>query len=140
MNGRLDTLQAAILIEKLAIFDEELELRQQVADRYTAGLKDIAQTPAVTAGATSVWAQYTLWLEHRDAVAAHLKRQGIPTAIYYPKPLHRQTAYRNFPVVTGGLSRSEEAASGVLSLPMHPYLEPATQDRIIAAVRDAAAH
>ena len=124
MNGRLDTLQAAILIEKLAVFDDELSLRCQVVDQYNAGLHDVAQVPVVIPGASSAWAQYTLWIDDRDAVAAKLKQAGIPTAVYYPKPLHLQTAYRNFPVVTGGLRCSKEgAAKRVLSIPMHPYLD-----------------
>ncbi|MGA7790054.1 MAG: DegT/DnrJ/EryC1/StrS family aminotransferase, partial [Xanthobacteraceae bacterium] len=90
---------------------------------------------------TSVWAQYTLRLEpgRRDPLGAALKTQGIPTAIYYAKPLHRQAAYRGFPVVDGGLPVSEQLAEEVISLPMHAYLEPPVQDRIIEAVRRALA-
>lgn len=137
MNGRLDTIQAAILLEKIGIFDDEVRLRQQVAARYDSGLRDIVEVPALVEGATSVWAQYTLVLDDRDVVAAKLKEQGIPTAIYYPRPLHRQTAYQDFPMAPGGLPVSEELSGRVLSLPMHPYLEAATQDRIIASVRAA---
>lgn len=135
INGRLDTLQAAILIEKLRLFPEEIETRQRVAARYTEGLKDIAKTPRVAAGGVSAWAQYTLRMEGRDAVAARLKEHNVPTAVYYPKPLHQQTAYRRFPTAPGGLLVSEQLAKEVLSLPMHPYLEPETQDFIIEAVR-----
>ena len=137
MNGRLDTIQAAILLEKIGIFDDEVRLRQQVAARYDSGLRDIVEVPALVEGATSVWAQYTLVLDDRDVVAAKLKEQGIPTAIYYPRPLHRQTAYQDFPMAPGGLPVSEELSGRVLSLPMHPYLDAATQDRIIAALVDA---
>ncbi|MCH8187374.1 MAG: DegT/DnrJ/EryC1/StrS aminotransferase family protein [Proteobacteria bacterium] len=137
MNGRLDTIQAAILLEKIGIFDDEVRLRQQVAARYDSGLRDIVEVPALVEGATSVWAQYTLVLDDRDVVAAKLKERGIPTAIYYPRPLHRQTAYQDFPMAPGGLPVSEELSGRVLSLPMHPYLEAATQDRIIASVRAA---
>jgi dTDP-4-amino-4,6-dideoxygalactose transaminase len=95
----------------------------------------------VAAGNTSVWAQYTLRVPggHRDGLAAALKARGVPTAIYYPKPLHRQTAYRHFPVAEGGLPVSERLSAEVVSLPMHPYLDEATQARIIAAVGDAMA-
>jgi dTDP-4-amino-4,6-dideoxygalactose transaminase len=140
INGRLDTLQAAVLLEKLAIFEDEIALRQRVAARYNELLAGHAIVPAVMPGATSVWAQYTLRFKpgRRDAVAAALKAEGIPTAIYYPKPLHQQTAYRHFPVAGGELPVSDRLAGEVLSLPMHPYLDEATQDRIVAAVKRAA--
>jgi len=137
INGRLDTLQAAILLEKLAIFADELEARQRIAERYNAALEDIAGVPRLMDGATSSWAQYTIRIEGRDAIAARLKEQGIPTAIYYPIPLHRQTGYLDYPAAPGGLPVSERLAGEVLSLPMHPYLEPDVQDRIVAAVREA---
>ncbi|HKI97049.1 MAG TPA: DegT/DnrJ/EryC1/StrS family aminotransferase [bacterium] len=137
LNGRLDTLQAAILLEKLSIFEDELVARQRIADRYNAALEDIATVPRVMPGATSSWAQYTIRLANRDGVAAHLKSQGIPTAIYYPIPLHKQTGYAHYPAAPGGLPVSEQLAAEVLSLPMHPYLEPDVQDRIVAAVREA---
>jgi dTDP-4-amino-4,6-dideoxygalactose transaminase len=139
VNGRCDTLQAAILLEKLAIFEEEIARRQRVADRYNDALADIAQTPVVAAGSTSVWAQYTIRLNNRDHVAAQLKESGVPTAIYYPIPLHRQVAYQGFPTAPGGLPVSEKLAGEVLSLPMHPYLSKADQDMIIAAVTNAVA-
>lgn len=137
MNGRLDTMQAAILIEKMKIFDEEIELRDKVYKRYNAALKDVAGVPAIIEGGTSVWAQYTITVPDRDGVAAKLKTAGVPTAIYYPKPLHQQTAYKHYPVAPGGLPFSDDLAGEVLSLPMHPYLDEATQDRIIAAVKAA---
>ena len=138
-TSRLDTIQAAVLIEKLKIFPDEISARDAVARRYAEGLKDIVTVPLVPAGCTSVWAQYTIRVAggRRDALAAALKAQGIPTAIYYPKPLHRQQAYRQFPSVEGGLAVSERLADEVISLPMHAYLDHATQDRIIAAVRGA---
>ncbi|MBV9079254.1 MAG: DegT/DnrJ/EryC1/StrS aminotransferase family protein [Methylobacteriaceae bacterium] len=141
MNGRLDTIQAAILIEKLKIFEDEIARRDAVASRYEVGLSDVARTPQVAAGNTSVWAQYTIRVapERRDALAADLKGAGIPTAIYYPKPLHRQTAYRAYPVAGNGLPVSDALAAEVISLPMHPYLEPDLQDRIVDAVRAALA-
>lgn len=137
LNSRLDTLQAAILIEKLAIFEEEIEARNVVAERYTTALADLVKVPRVIDGARSIWAQYTLLLRDRDVVAAKLKAEGIPTAIYYPRPLHQQTAYRHLPTAPEGLPVSEGLSQQVLSLPMHPYLDKATQDRIVAAVRNA---
>jgi dTDP-4-amino-4,6-dideoxygalactose transaminase len=136
-NARLDTLQAAILLEKLKIFPDEVEARAGVARRYAEGLGDIVQVPRLIPGASSVWAQYTLVLRERDQVQAALKAQGIPTQIYYPRPLNRQTAYRAFPSAPGGTSVSDRLSMSVLSLPMHPYLKPDVQDRIIAAVRNA---
>ncbi len=139
VTGRLDTIQAAVLIEKLKIFPEEIAARQAVAARYAEGLADVAITPRTGNESTSVWAQYTIRLApgRRDALGAALKAEGIPTAIYYAKPLHRQAAYRDFPVVDGGLPVCEQLAEEVISLPMHAYLEPAVQDRVIAAVRRA---
>ena len=141
MNGRLDTLQAAILIEKLEIFPDEIAARQAVAARYSTALGDVAVVPMVPEGSTSVWAQYTLRVDggRRDGLAARLKSEAIPTAIYYPKPLHRQTAYRDFPAAGGALPVSDRLAGEVISLPMHPYLEPDVQDRIVDAVRLALA-
>jgi dTDP-4-amino-4,6-dideoxygalactose transaminase len=133
-NGRLDTIQAAILIEKLKIFSDEIVARDRVAARYAEGLAKVCTPPAVADESTSVWAQYTIRIAERDKVAGRLKELGVPTAIYYPKPLHRQTAYKNYPVAGNGLAVSDKLAEEVLSLPMHPYLEPDTQDRIIAGV------
>ena len=138
MNSRLDTIQAAILLEKLAIFRDEIALRQAVAARYHDGLAGAATLPALRNGATSVWAQFTLRVPQgrRQAFMADLKAQGIPTAIYYPKPLHRQTAYRHFPIAGNELPLSDTLADEVVALPMHPYLDEAAQASIIAAVRD----
>ncbi len=141
ITGRLDTIQAAVLIEKLKIFPEEIVMRNQVAARYAEGLGDVAIVPCTGNESTSVWAQYTIRLAsgRRDSLAAALKAEGIPTAIYYVKPLHRQQAYRGFPVADGGLPVSERLAEEVISLPMHAYLEAPVQDRIIDAVRRALA-
>ena len=125
-----------MLIEKLKIFPDEIEARDRVAQRYNERLRDVADVPGTPEGLTSTWAQYTLRLANRDAVAALLKERGVPTAIYYPKPLHQQTAYRDFPVAGNGLPVSERLAGEVLSLPMHPYLEPDLQDWIIETVAD----
>ena len=138
MNSRLDTLQAAILIEKLAIFADEIAQRNVVAARYNERLAAYVGVPAVIAGGVSTWAQYTIEADDRDALGAHLKTRGVPTAAYYPKPLHLQTAYRDFPVAGNGLPVSEAKAARVISLPMHPYLDEATQDLIVAAVAEFA--
>lgn len=139
LTSRLDTIQAAILSEKLKIFPDEIRAREQAAQRYAQGLGDVADVPKVAPGFTSVWAQYTIRISggRRDKVAAQLKAEGIPTAIYYPIPLHRQQAYRHYPAGAGGLAVSDRLAAEVLSLPMHAYLDAATQDRIIDAVRRA---
>jgi len=139
LNGRLDTIQAAVLMEKLRIFPEEILARERVARRYSAGLADVAIVPRLASGSTSVWAQYTIRLAsgRRDGLAAALKAQGIPTAVHYPVPLHRQQPYQHFPIALGGAPVSERLAEEVISLPMHAYLDETTQDRIIEAVRRA---
>lgn len=137
MNGRLDTLQAAILMEKLAIFPDEIEARQRVADRYSQRLSNAVEVPELIEGATSVWAQYTIQVDERDLLAESCKAAGIPTAVYYPIPLSRQSAYGHFPAAPGGAPVSELLSNRVLSLPMHPYLDEATQDRISTVIRDA---
>jgi dTDP-4-amino-4,6-dideoxygalactose transaminase len=141
ITGRLDTIQAAVLIEKLKIFPDEIAARNQVAKRYNAGLADVALVPQVADGLTSVWAQYTIRLKPgmRDKLAADLKAQGIPTAIYYPRPLHKLAAYTSFPLAEGGVPVCEKLADEVISLPMHAYLDAPVQDRIIAAVKRALA-
>ena len=135
MNSRLDTLQAAILSCKLDIFADEIDKRQIVAARYAEALGNKVITPTVPSDCVSVWAQYTIRIPRgqRDAVAARLKEAGIPSAIYYPRPLHRQTAYRHFPSA-GSLAVSDRLSGEVLSLPMHPYLDEAAQARIVAAL------
>jgi dTDP-4-amino-4,6-dideoxygalactose transaminase len=139
LASRLDTIQAAILSEKLKIFASEIEARDEVARRYAQGLADVVTVPTVPAGSTSVWAQYTIRLPagRREAFAAALKAEGIPTAVYYPIPLHRQQAYKHYPVGQGGVAVSERLAAEVISLPMHAYLDAPTQDRVIDAVRRA---
>ena len=139
LASRLDTMQAAILIEKLKIFPDEIDARNAIARRYNEGFSDVAIVPAVPPGMTSVWAQYTIRVQggRRDALAAELKAERIPTAIYYPIPLHRQQAYKQYPVGKGGVAVSDRLADEVISLPMHAYLDPPTQDRIIDATRRA---
>jgi dTDP-4-amino-4,6-dideoxygalactose transaminase len=129
--------QAAVLIEAEAVSDE-IVARQRIA-AVIPRRSPIATVPTISHGTTSVWAQYTPRLagRRRDALAAALKRQGIPTAIYYPIPLHRQAPYEHFPVAEGGAPVSERLAEEVISLPMHAYLDATTQERIIEAVRSA---
>jgi len=139
LASRLDTIQAAILIEKLKIFPDEIDARNRIANRYSEGLGDVVVVPRVPAGYVSVWAQYTIRVVsgRRDALAAALKAEGVPTAIYYPIPLHRQQAYKHYPVGKGGVAVSDKLAAEVISLPMHAYLDAATQDRIVDATRRA---
>jgi dTDP-4-amino-4,6-dideoxygalactose transaminase len=141
MNSRLDSLQAAVLIEKLAIFEEELELRQLVADRYKAGLADLADRvipPTIIGDATSAWALYTVRIrdDRRDAVQGALADVGIPSVVYYPKPLHRQPAYAECPQARD-LGVAESLGGEVLSLPMHPYLDAEVQNVVVESVRRA---
>jgi len=141
LASRLDTIQAAVLSEKLKIFPEEIAARDLIARRYADALKDVVTVPTVPAGLQSVWAQYTIRLAggRRDTFAAALKADGIPTAIYYPIPLHRQAAYKHYPAGRAGLAVSDRLAGEVISLPMHPYLDEPTQARIVEATRRALA-
>jgi dTDP-4-amino-4,6-dideoxygalactose transaminase len=135
INGRMDTIQAAVLLEKLKIFDDELAARERIAARYTAGLEGLVGVPRLRPGVTSIWASYTVEVDDRDGVVERLKAHGIPAMIYYPRPLHRQQPYARYPVVPGGLPVTEALAARVMSLPMHAYLDEATQDRIIEGLR-----
>ncbi len=135
MNSRLDTIQAAILIEKLKAFPDEIERRNAVAARYGELLAGYVRTPAVIAGGVSTWAQYTVEADDRDGLMASLREDGIPTAAYYPKPIHRQSAYRRYPVGGNGLPVTDAKAGRVVSLPMHADLDEARQDLVVAAVR-----
>jgi len=139
MASRLDTIQAAVLLEKLKIFPDEIAARDRIARRYAEGLADLVIVPKVPSGLMSVWAQYTIRVAagRRAKVAAALKAEGIPTAIYYPIPLHRQQAYKHYPVGEGGVPVSDQLAAEVISLPMHAYLDAPTQDHIVDAVRRA---
>ncbi len=135
MNSRLDTIQAAVLLEKLAVFAEEIAMRDAAAKRYTDGLNDVVTTPTVLEGIRSVWAQYTIQTDRRDELAAHLKAKSVPVASYYPVPMHKQAPYARFGCGPGGLPRTEQLADRVLSLPMYPDLDHAAQDYVIGAVR-----
>jgi dTDP-4-amino-4,6-dideoxygalactose transaminase len=135
MNSRLDTIQAAVLIEKLKVFGQEIDWRNEAADRYNSGLAPhVSSVPAVIEGGVSIWAQYTIEHDNRDGLAAHLKAQGVPTAVYYPVPMHLQPAYARFSQGPGSLPVTERLKDRVVSLPMHADLDEATQDTIIAAV------
>ncbi len=134
-NSRLDTLQAAILLQKLTIFDDERARRQSVADRYGRQLPSQIRTPTLSNGATSAWALYTICTDQRDHLQAALRQHAIASAIYYAEPLTRQPAYRDYPTVPGGTPIADHLSTTVLSLPMHPYLSAADQDRIIAVIR-----
>jgi len=137
MNSRLDTIQAAILIEKLKIFPEEIELREKVAQRYNAilGRSNRIRVPTVIAGAGSTWAQYTIQVPDRAKLQADLKDRGIPTAVYYPIPMSAQKGYAHYPSVP--VPAAEKIGKTVVSLPMHPYMDEATQDRIVEAVLES---
>lgn len=139
LNSRLDTLQAAILLPKLEVFPREVVARNQVAARYSEAFANLdgVRVPHVPAGAVSSWAQYTLVVEDRAGLMKALGAKGIPTAIYYGKPLHLQTAYKKNPVPPSGLALTERISDRVLSLPMHPYLDEKMQDYIIDSVFDA---
>lgn len=135
INSRLDTIQAAVLLEKLAILEDEMEARERIAKRYNEGLREVVKVPELPSGNRSAWAQYSIESERRDDLKTHLQEAGIPSVIYYVKPLHLQTAYQHFPVAPGGLPVSEALPSRILSLPMHPYLSENDQDKIIGTIR-----
>jgi dTDP-4-amino-4,6-dideoxygalactose transaminase len=141
MNSRMDTIQAAVLLEKLKIFADEIAARNRVADRYAEGLSGLVRTPTVQAGGVSVWAQYTIEVPDlpgkggRDQLGPYLRERGVPTAVYYPIPIHRQGVYSAYPTAPGGLPVTDDKAGRVISLPMHPYLSEPDQDRIVAAIR-----
>ncbi|CAN0150120.1 unnamed protein product, partial [Chrysoparadoxa australica] len=133
INGRLDTLQAAVLLAKMEIFEDEVQVRGRLGARYSEALSDLVQTPHLAAGNTSVYAQYTVQVDQRDAVQARLKDAGVPTAVHYPVPLNQQPAlYTDDPVPV-----ADAAAERVMSLPMHPYLTEAEQDEVVAALKAA---
>jgi dTDP-4-amino-4,6-dideoxygalactose transaminase len=139
LNSRLDTIQAAVVLQKLDVLPEEVERRQQIAERYTKELADIVEVPAVPPEVRSAWAQYTIRLRDRDRVAVRLQTEGVPSAIYYPKPVHRQAAYARCPRPDEGLPVSDMLAELVLSLPMHPYLSNEAQEHVVTTLRRAVA-
>ena len=142
-NSRLDTLQAAVLLAKMTVFDEELLLRQKVAESYgeffKQALRDssLLRLPRVPAGRSCVWGQYTLRSARRDAIRESCAAAGVATSVHYPLALCAQEAFRHCPVVGGGVPQAERAAAEVISLPMHPYLNEAQQEEVVAAVLKA---
>jgi UDP-2-acetamido-2-deoxy-ribo-hexuluronate aminotransferase len=136
LNGRFDTLQAAILLAKMEIFEQEISMRDAVAERYSQGLKRIVTTPQVKNDRSSVWAQYSIMTNNRDNVLMGLKERGIPSAIYYPKPLHLQDAFKHLGYRHGDFPVSEDCAEQIFSIPMHPYLEEDVQDYIIESIKE----
>ena len=137
LTGRLDTIQAAVLNTKLEIFDDEVAQRLTVAERYSDQLADLVKPPLVDGDTVPVWAQYTIEVDDRTAFRAAMADADVPTAVYYPHPLSSQGPYRDDPIVAGGTPHTARACERVVSLPMHPDLDPTTQDRIIDAVRAA---
>ncbi len=137
LTGRLDTLQAAVLLAKLEVFDAEIKDRQQVAARYSEAVSGLVTPPGAEAGVEPVWAQYTVEVEGRGVVRSRMAEAGIPTCVFYPHPVHSNVAYRACPVVSDGTQVALLASSRVMSRPMHPYLDVSAQDRIISAFQHA---
>ena len=136
LNSRLDTIQAAVLIEKMKIFPQELIDRDRVASIYSENLKEFVDIPAIDKNHVSAWAQYTLKTNHQYELKSFLENLNIPTQIYYPKSLSQQSGYKNFPSVSSGLKNSDSLPKKVLSLPMHPYLKDETVNYISEKVID----
>jgi UDP-2-acetamido-2-deoxy-ribo-hexuluronate aminotransferase len=135
LNGRLDTLQAAIVLAKMDIFDQEVSARQKVAQRYSQGLQGLVEVPIVAPDCTSVWAQYSVLSNQRRVLQERLKAAGIPTAVYYPLPLHLQGAFKDLGYLPGDFPISEAISHCIFSLPMHPYLEETIQQTIIESFK-----
>ena len=138
LNSRLDTIQAAILLAKMDVFEDEIDMRNSVAARYIDGLRDhVLRVPLMDNHIRNTWAQFTIEVEAPDALQMALRESGVPSARYYPRPIHRQTAYAHHPVEGGQLANTDDAMTKVIALPMYPDLDIPTQDRIIAAVKVA---
>jgi UDP-2-acetamido-2-deoxy-ribo-hexuluronate aminotransferase len=137
INGRLDSLQAAVLLAKLEAFDDEVRLRAELGARYSKLLREVVQTPYIEPHNTSVFAQYTIQVDDRPAFQQRLQAEQIPTAVHYPVPLHLQPAFARPGCGPGSFPVSEAAAERVVSLPMHPYLTAEDQSKVVAAVRAA---
>ncbi len=134
INGRIDTIQAAVLLSKFEIFDEEISLRQKVAQRYNMLLKDVRTVPFIKEHNVSAWAQYSVLLDEREKIINSLRGNDIPSAVYYPKPLHLQTAFSNLGYSKGAFPVAEKVANNILSLPMHPYISKGEQDLIVKTI------
>ncbi|KKR05748.1 MAG: DegT/DnrJ/EryC1/StrS aminotransferase [candidate division WS6 bacterium GW2011_GWF2_39_15] len=137
INGRLDTMQAAVLLPKLEILDEEMDLRQKVTKRYGKGLADTVEVPYILDECTSAWALYTVKSGRRDEILQKLKEKDIPAGVYYPKPLHLQDAFKSLGYKRGDFPVAEKCCDTVFSLPMHPYLTEKDQDYIIEVLKSA---
>jgi UDP-2-acetamido-2-deoxy-ribo-hexuluronate aminotransferase len=137
INGRMDSLQAAVLLAKMEIFPEEIELRQAVAANYDRLLNGAVQTPKILPGNLSAWAQYSVLHPRRDEVIKKLRDNGIPTAVYYPIPLHLQEAFANLGYRQEDFPVAEKIAGEIFSLPMHPYLAPQAQEQIAEVIRQS---
>ncbi|WP_374498100.1 DegT/DnrJ/EryC1/StrS family aminotransferase, partial [Vogesella indigofera] len=135
LNGRLDTIQAAVLLAKLPSFQDEVVARARIGARYSELLKDVARVPVIAAGNSHVYAQYTIEVDNREAVQKALQELGVPTAVHYPIPLHLQPAFADLGQGEGSFPLAEAAGQRVMSLPMHPFLDEAMQDHIVTAVR-----
>lgn len=135
VNARLDTLQAAILRPKLAVFADELLARQRISKRYSTKLDGMVETPYIPEGLVSAWAQYSILLDERNNLQAELHKANIPSGVYYPKPLHMQTAFNNLGYQQGDFPRAERAARRILSLPIHPYLRNQEMDQVIDVIQ-----
>jgi UDP-2-acetamido-2-deoxy-ribo-hexuluronate aminotransferase len=134
INGCLDTLQAAVVLAKMQIFEQEMEARQVVSERYSMALSGRYVVPTIPENNRSAWAQYSLITDNREEKINRLKTQGIPTAIYYPKPLHLQKAFASLGYEKGHCPIAEEIATKIFSIPMHPYLNNDDQDQVIQAL------
>ena len=140
LNSRLDTLQAAILLEKLKIFEDELAIRNIIAERYAQGFAGSAiKAPQIISGGTSTWSVYTVEVPSRDQFIATMSAANIPTPAYYPKPAHRQSAYKHYPLAPDCLRHTDEAREYVVALPIHPYLSAKDQALIIDTALKATA-
>ena len=135
LNGRLDTMQAAVLLAKLEVFDEELKRRSEVAEQYSAALEQAVQAPYIDRDNSSAWAQYTVRVPNRDEIQRALSEQGIPTAVHYPKPIHLQPVFANLGLAKSTLPVSERASEEVLSLPMHPYMSESDVRKVSDSLR-----
>jgi len=137
INGRMDTIQAAILLEKMKLFPNEVKLRHQVAQRYMEMLNGIAKFPVLEAGNTSVYAQFTIEVPHRDEFQKAMQSRGIPTAVHYPIPMHQQEALSHLSYSAGDFPFAEQASKHVVSLPMHPYITVEEQQQVVQAVKES---
>ncbi len=136
LNGRMDTIQAAVVLAKMEVFDQEVIDRQKVADRYSQALKDVVEVPYVSPDCTSIWAQYSVLSDRKAALQQKLKEAGVPTAVYYPLSLHLQGAFAHLGYKPGDFPVSEHASERIFSLPMHPYMTAAVQEAIIQAIKE----